>query len=167
MLNLIIFISVIFIIYLILYLALDSFEIIDKIFDIIEKYEEKQHVCINCLNYNKDNIVCYVPFSILFNKNGIRQYFDIVQKQNSEYVPIEIYFDHFNDTAKNLSKYEEDGDLKQIRINVKYINNIISIFGKERLLRELDKLNLYQTGELNNNHRHTCDKFRRKKGLIF
>ena len=119
------------------------------------------------MNYNKDNIGCYVPFSILFNKNGIRQYFDIVQKQNSEYVPIEIYFDHFDDTAKNLSKYEEDGDLKQIRINVKYINNIISIFGKERLLKELDKLNLYQTGKLNNNHRHTCDKFRRKKGLIF
>ena len=167
MLNLIIFISVIFIICLILYLALDSFEVIDKIFDIIEKYEEKQHVCINCLNYNTDNIGCYVPFSILFNKNGIRQYFDIVQKQNNEYVPIEIYFDHFDDTAKNLSKYEEDGDLKQIRINVKYINNIISIFGKERLLKELDKLNLYQTGKLNNNHRHTCDKFRRKKGLIF
>ena len=68
MLNLIIFISVIFIICLILYLALDSFEVIDKIFDIIEKYEEKQHICINCLNYNTDNIGCYVPFSILFNK---------------------------------------------------------------------------------------------------
>lgn len=168
MIGLFIFVLAIIAFCLVLCLIFDGLDLASTISDIFDKYKEKRHMCINCQNYDKTNNDCYVPFSMVFNKNkSISRYSNIVQKQNNTYVPVSLYFDYFDNTSKTLAKHEEDGDIKQIRINVKYINNIISVFGRERLLKEFDKLNLYQKGNLRDNECHNCDRFRKKKGKFF
>ena len=141
--------------------------------DYIEKKEMlkcKEHICSNCKYFNENELSCYIPLSNEWKTKGYfnKCYFNAYKKIQEYYYPVHVYFD---DTLlgheRELWIHDFDKENEQIRFNSQMIDNIISIFGRDKVAKEIDKVELYLKGNIDDNKEHKCKSFNKKHEGVF
>ena len=130
----------------------------------------KEHICSNCKYFNENELNCYIPLTNEWKTKGYfnKCYFNAYKKIQEYYYPVRVYFD---DTLlgheRELWIHDFDKENEQIRFNSQMINNIISIFGKDKVVKEIDKVELYLKGNIDDNKEHKCKSFNKKHEGVF